>query len=148
MAVRADKREQNVEGLYWLAVLVGKPFTAKQETLHTTDRIQEGWLVVKAKWLKLEKKDCEGGLRSYSLLDAEVLIVVNHMVRLYGLAFAEGKGGPAGREMRAPKPKAFEKPKDKTSTTALPKEAATKLVYIGKETHYSIEACCDANQSE
>ena len=104
---------------------------------------------MKAKWLKLEKKDCEGGLRAYSLLDAEVHIVVNHMVRLSGLAFAEGKGGPAGRKLRAPaKPKAFDKPKGKASTTAPPKEAASELVYIGKETHYSIEACCDANQSE
>lgn len=146
VAVRADKREQNVEGLYWLVVLVGKPFTATQETLHATDRIEEGWLVVKAKWLKLEKADCEGGLRAYSLLDAEVLLVVNHTVRLAGLRFADGKGGPAGRELRAPPPKAFDKPKEKT--TAAPKEAAAKLLYIGKETHYSIEACCDESQSE
>ena len=147
VAVRADKREQNVEGLYWLAVLCGKPFAATREMLHATDRIQQGWLVVKAKWLKLEKKDCEGGLRAYSTLDAEVLLLVNHMVRLSGLAFAAGKGGPAGRELRAPaKPKAFDKPKG--TTTAPAKEAMAKLVYIGKETHYSIEACCDESQTE
>jgi hypothetical protein len=88
-----------------------------------TDRIEEGWLIVKAKWLKLEKADCEGGLRAYSLLDAEVLLVVNHMVRLGGLRFADGKGGPAGRELRAPKPKVFDindKPKEKT--VAAPKD--------------------------
>ena len=62
------------------------------------------------------------------------------------LRFADGKGGPAGRELRTPPPKAFDKPKEKT--TAPPKEAAAKLLYIGKETHYSIEACCDESQSE
>ena len=52
------------------------------------------------------------------------------MVRLGGLRLADGKGGPQGRELRQPK------------------EAAPKLLYIGKETHYSIEACCDEDQSE
>ena len=28
IAVRADRREQALEGLYWLAVLKGKPFCA------------------------------------------------------------------------------------------------------------------------
>ena len=86
-------------------------------------------------------------MRAYSLLDAEVLLVVNHMVRLAGLCFADGKGGPQGRELRPPtKPKAFDNPKEKTK--APPKEAAVKLLYIGKETHYSIEACCDESQTE
>ena len=102
--MRADKREQNIEGLYWLAVLSGKPFTATRETLHRTDRIKEGWLVVKVKWLKLEKKVEEGRLRAYSVLDAEILLVVNHMVRLGGLRFADGPGGPQGRELRQANP--------------------------------------------
>ena len=56
---------------------------------------------------------------------SEVLLVVNNTVRLYGLAFADGKGGPAGRELRAPaKAKAFDKPKGKA--TSLPKEATAK----------------------
>ena len=60
---------------------------------------------------------------------------------------ATRKGGPAGRELRAPaKAKAFDKPKGKE--TSLPKEATAKLLYIGKETHYSIEACCDESQTE
>ena len=87
---------------HWLAVLLGAAFTAEEETLQATDHIERGWLVVKAQWLKLEKKECEGGLRAYSLLDGEVLLVVNHTVRLGGLQFAQGKGGPQGRELRAP----------------------------------------------
>ena len=125
VAVRADRRERSVEGCYWLAVLKGKPFEATEATLHATDAIEPGYLVVKAQWLKLEKSDCEGGLRSYSLLDAEVLLVVNHMVRLAGLQLSDGKGGPQQRELR--------------SLT----EVGPKLLYISRETHHSIEACCD-----
>ena len=42
-----------------------------------------------------------GGLRSYSLLYAETLIIVNHAVRLSGLTLSQGKGGPAGRTLRS-----------------------------------------------
>ena len=83
---------------------------------------------LQAQWLKLEQKDCEGKLRSYSLLDAETLIVVNHTVRLDGLKFAQAKGGPQGRKLRS--------------------EATAKLVYISNDTHHSIEACCSEEQSE
>jgi len=133
VAVRVDKREQGLEGLYWLAVLLGPAFEATEETLQATDRIQPGYLVVKAKWLKLEKRSCEGGLRSYSVLDAEVLLVVNHTVRLSGLQFANGKAGPAGRVLKSMTKEA---------------EAKGKLVYISSETHHSIEACCDEDQWE
>lgn len=82
---------------------------------------------MQAQWLKLEKKECEGNMRSYSLLDAETLIVVNHTVRLSGLKFAQAKGGPQGRTLRS--------------------EATAKLLYISNETHHSIEACCSEEQS-
>ena len=39
-----------MEVLYWLAVLLGKPFTATRETLLATDRIEEGWIVVNRGW--------------------------------------------------------------------------------------------------
>ena len=44
--------------------------------------------MVKAQWLRLEQRECEGKLRSYTLLEAETLIIVNHMVRLAGLRFS------------------------------------------------------------
>ena len=128
IAVRADRREQALEGLYWLAVLKGKPFKATAAMVNSTNIIEEGWLVVKTQWLKLEKKNCEGKLHSYSLLDAETLIVVNHTVRLAGLKFAQAKGGPQGRTLRA--------------------EAVAKLIYISNDTHHSIEACCSEEQSK
>ncbi len=66
ITVRADRREQGLEGFYWLAVLRGKPFWPTEETLHCTNRIEAGWLVVDAQGLRLQDSECEGGLRSYS----------------------------------------------------------------------------------
>ena len=71
---------------------------------------------------------------------------VKTAVRVFSSSQKQTSGGPARRELRAPPPKAFDTPKEKT--TAAPKEAAAKLLYIGKETHYSIEACCDESQPE
>ena len=99
-------------GIYWLAVLKSKPFAchfafeAPEETLSATDTIESGYLVVKAQWLKLEKKNCEGGVRSYTLLDSEILLVVNHMdmVSLSGLHFSSQilrmvhRGGSCARD--------------------------------------------------
>jgi hypothetical protein len=128
VGVRAARGEHSLEGAYWLAWLKGKPFEAKGDELHGTDLIEKGYLVVKAQWLKLKEKNGEGGRRSYTLLDAEVLLVVNHMVRLSGLKFEDGKGGPAGRELRG--------------------EAALKFMYyFSREAHYSLLSCCD-QQSE
>ena len=62
----------------------------------------------------------------YTLLAAETLIIVNHMVRLAGLRFSPGPGGPADRQLRS---------------------AREKLYYIGLQTHYSLEACCSEDQS-
>ena len=63
VAVRVVARERSIEGVYWLAILKGKPFEATEHTctLSATDEIEEGYLVVKAQWLKLENKDLEGG---------------------------------------------------------------------------------------
>ena len=49
IAVRADRREQALEGLYWLAVLKGKPFRATAAQVNSTNTIEEGWLVVKVR---------------------------------------------------------------------------------------------------
>ena len=101
-AVRADRREQSLEGLYWLAVLKGKAYTLAEDTVVNTDTIPAGYLVVKAQWLRLEQRECEGKLRSYTLLEAETLIIVNHMVRLAGLRFSPGRpcGPPAEERAR------------------------------------------------
>ena len=101
-------------------MLKGKAHTLAEDTVVNTDTIPAGYLVVKAQWLRLEQRECEGKLRSYTLLEAETLIIVNHMVRLAGLRFSPGPGGPADRQLRS---------------------AREKLYYIGLQTHYSLEAC-------
>mmetsp|Transcript_33525 Transcript_33525/g.110852 ORF Transcript_33525/g.110852 Transcript_33525/m.110852 type:complete len:140 (-) Transcript_33525:144-563(-) len=66
-AGRANRREWSLEGLYWLAVLKGKAYTLAEDTVVNTDTIPAGYLVVKAQWLRLEQRECEGKLRSYTL---------------------------------------------------------------------------------
>ena len=106
-------------------MLKGKAYTLAEDTVVNTDTIPAGYLVVKAQWLRLEQRECEGKLRSYTLLEAETLIIVNHMVRLAGLRFSPGPGGPADRQLRS----------------------AREKLYIGLQTHYSLEACCSEDQS-
>ena len=140
VAVRVLARERNQEGAYWLAVLKGKPFVATEHTLSATDEIEAGYLVVKAQWLKLENKDLEGDMRSYTLLDAEVTLVVNHMVRLTGLQFSAFKGGPQSWELRG----VLQAPKG-AQGHATGKKAGAKLYYISREIDHSILACCDSD---
>ncbi|EOD31043.1 hypothetical protein EMIHUDRAFT_203121 [Emiliania huxleyi CCMP1516] len=123
-AVRADRREQSLEGLYWLAVLKGKAYTLAEDTVVNTDTIPAGYLVVKAQWLRLEQRECEGKLRCSRPRRSSSW--VNHMVRLAGLRFSPGPGGPSDRQLRS---------------------AREKLYYIGLQTHYSLEACCSEDQS-
>ena len=47
---------------------------------------------------RLEQRECEGKLRSYTLLEAETLIIVNHMVRLALLARPGRPCGPPAEE--------------------------------------------------
>ena len=82
-------------------MLKGKAYTLAEDTVVNTDTIPAGYLVVKAHWLRLEQRECEGKLRSYTLLEAETRIIVNHMVRLAGLRFSPGPGGPADRQLRS-----------------------------------------------
>ena len=75
-------------------------------------------------YYKLEGAGLQGGVRSYSLVGAkkqERLIHVSSLIRLCGLRFAPGPGGPADRQMRS---------------------GVTKLYYLSKDVHHSILACC------
>ena len=117
VAAQIGASSRSRRALYWLAVLKGKAHTLAEDTVVNTDTIPAGYLVVKAQWLRLEQRECEGKLRSYTLLEAETLIIVNHMVRLAGLRFSPGPGGPADRQLRS----------------------AREKLYIGLQTHYSLE---------
>jgi len=56
----AGRRERSLEVLYWLAVLKGKAHTLAEDTVVNTDTVPAGYLVVKAQWLRLEQRECEG----------------------------------------------------------------------------------------
>ena len=115
---RRDRREQSLEVLYWLAVLKGKAHTLAEDTVVNTPTPSPraiSWS--RRSGFRLEQRECEGKLRSYTLLEAETLIIVNHMVRLAGLRFSPGPGGPADRQLRS----------------------AREKLYIGLQTHYSLE---------
>ena len=103
--------------LYWLAVLKGKAYTLAEDTVVNTPTPSPraiSWS--RRSGFRLEQRECEGKLRSYTLLEAETLIIVNHMVRLAGTC-ASRPGGPADRQLRS----------------------AREKLYIGLQTHYSLE---------
>ena len=75
--------------LYWRAVLKGKAHTLAEDTVVNTPTPSPraiSWTWSRRSGFRLEQRECEGKLRSYTLLEAETLIIVNHMVRLGGLA--------------------------------------------------------------
>ena len=45
-------------------MLKGKAHTLAEDTVVNIDTIRGGYLVVKAQWLRLEQRECEGKLRS------------------------------------------------------------------------------------
>ena len=80
---------------------------------------------MKISYYKLERPDVEGGFRSYWLMEGDKqarMIHISSLIRLQGLLFSPGPGGPAGREPRS--------------------MAAKKLYYLSRDTLNSIEACC------
>ena len=92
LSPRRDRREQSLEVLYWLAVLKGKAHTLAEDTVVNTPTPSPraiSWS--RRSGFRLEQRECEGKLRSYTLLEAETLIIVNHMVRLAGLRFSPGR---------------------------------------------------------
>mmetsp|Transcript_4442 Transcript_4442/g.11661 ORF Transcript_4442/g.11661 Transcript_4442/m.11661 type:complete len:287 (+) Transcript_4442:209-1069(+) len=124
MSSRVASDEACIEGLYWLQLLLGTPYTLEEDTIFNGDTFEAGDLVVKTSYYKLKSASLEGGLRSYSLMDGkqeERLIHVSALIRLHGLKFAPGPGGPAARESRS---------------------GVTKLHYLSRDVHHSILACC------
>ena len=86
VAVHASRADQDMEGAYWLARLCGNAYEAPANELHSSDQIQAGWWVVKAKWFKLEQVSHRG----YRLLPDEFNLVVNHIVRIPPVQFDKG----------------------------------------------------------
>ena len=95
-----------------------------------TDIIEEGYLMVKAQWLKLEKKNLERGraarVQTRRWMPRSSWSSTTPRVRLSGLRFVDGKEGAQGRSVGM-------RGKD-----AAAKEAAAKMLYISRETVHCI----------
>ena len=109
-ATRVASDEVCLEGLYYLVLLLCVPYVVEKKQcrydaerekyiyLFNGDIFEEGDLVVRISYYKFAK-EVEGGFRTYSLLDGqkrERIIHVSSLIRIQGLLFAPGPGGPAG----------------------------------------------------
>ena len=77
----------------------------------------------------MEEKGLEGGFRRYSLMEGkkqERMIHVSSLIRIHGLLFSPGRGGPAGRVDRRETQKAY---------------------YLSRDADNAIEACCHESKS-
>lgn len=99
-------------------------YTLENDPTFATDAFEKGDCVINISYFKLEEQDLEGGFDSYSLVEGktnERMIHVSSLIRLKGLKFSQGPGGPQVREMRS---------------------VVTKLYYLGRDAHNSAESCC------
>jgi len=114
-----------LEGLYYLVLLLCTPYTLEEDTVCNTDRFEKGYLVVRISYYKLINPNLAGGFRSYKLVEGkqQERIHVSSLIRLQGLRFSPGPGGPADR---------------------FPHSAAGKdnVYYLRRETDNSIQSCC------
>jgi hypothetical protein len=126
-ATRVHRSEACLEGLYYLVLLLCVPFTVeKDDTFFNTDQFGAGDLVVRISYYKLIDPEVQGGFRTYELLEGkqqERWIHVSSLIRLQGLTFSQGPGGPAGRVPRSADGKA-------------------KIYYLSRESDNSIQSCC------
>ena len=60
VAVNAAEDERQLEGNYWLALLLGGAFVCPEQMVHATDVFEAGWLVVRVRWYQLEQVSQRG----------------------------------------------------------------------------------------
>jgi hypothetical protein len=118
VAVNAADDERDLEGSYWLALLLGGAFECPEQLVHATDVFEAGWLVVRVQWYELKQVSQRG----YVLKREERIVPVNAIVRLLGLAFSNSYS--AARETR--------------SATA----AGSSLHFFDEDSHNLVEAAC------
>ena len=99
VGVNADTSDAagNDEGGYWLALVTGPAFVIPEDLVRQGLQYRAGWLVAPARWYILRQRSERG----YELLSETVWIVVNHMIRLKGLAFSRAQAGPQERSFRS-----------------------------------------------
>ena len=72
------RSDRHIEGNVWLILLLSDAYVALDDMVHSTDQIERGWWVVKAKYYFLKQRSPRG----YLLREEERVLVVNHMVCL------------------------------------------------------------------
>ena len=100
-------------------------YTLERDTIFNTDTFEKGDLVVKINYYKFERH-ADGGFRVYSILDKkgqERMVHVSSLIRISGLLFSNGPGGPAERVSRSA-------------------EKEGKRYYLSREAHHAILSCC------
>ena len=119
--VAMPNSERQLEGAYWLALIVELPRVALQREIKAGDMFEAGWLVVKVQWYHYEPTQNRGALRAYRLKEAKVTIAVNPLLRILGISFEVGAAGPGGlRSLRS---------------------GADSIKLLGGDTHNSILNC-------
>ena len=77
-ALAASRADWHMEGNVWLCLLLGAAYLAPADMVHSTDGIEAGWWVVKAKYYRLVQRSPRG----YQLVVEERVLVVNPLIRL------------------------------------------------------------------
>ena len=86
IAFTADLADANIyplEGNYYLAQIQGPAYPVPESQVHASDRFEEGWLVVKARWFEIVTTSP----RCYKLRSEERTLVVSEMIRLSTIRF-------------------------------------------------------------
>ena len=83
VAYTAAADEAQLEGNYWLAHILGRPFPVPESQVLATDHFEAGWLVILAQWYELVTTSP----RVYKRQPEERLLIVSEMIRLSGLKF-------------------------------------------------------------
>ena len=129
LAVDVDPTQHSVEGIYWLARATGPAFLIPEDTVHSGQQYRAGWLVVPARWYALRQKSERG----YELLAPIFWLVVNHCIRLKGLAFRSSQSGPQERHLR----------QTVTGPYGAQRATGSGLSFLDEETHNEIVMACE-----
>lgn len=97
VGVRAVGAEHHLEGSVWLLLVTSEAFAVPENLVHATAEYEAGYLVVRGRFFALEQRSPRG----YTLCPQEVLVVVNHMIRLPWVLFNGSAAGKEPRESRS-----------------------------------------------
>jgi len=89
VGVRVASDQVHLEGKAWLLLVDSEAFEAPEGMVHSSDSIEDGWLVVRGRWYECMQRSPRG----YKLLKESRLILVNTMIRLPGICFNGGAPG-------------------------------------------------------